>query len=108
MDKDKLIKNEQIIRDQNIVGSRALKKFFHYRNDFMNKPIKFMCECSDLSCKEPVIATIKEYEKLHKRKDYFMIVKGHKTPQIDKTIEIKDGFELVEKPDLASWAPFLC
>lgn len=102
MDKDKLIQNEQIVRDQNRAGSNALKKFFHYRNDFLNKPIKFMCECSDLSCKEPVIATIKEYEKLHRRNNYFMIIKGHKTPQVDKTVERKSNFELVEKPDLAS------
>ncbi len=102
MDKDKLIRNEQIIRDQNRNGSTALKKFFRNRNDFINKPIKFMCECSDLNCREPVIATIKEYEKLHKRNDYFMIIKGHKTPLVDKTVEIKSNFELVEKPDLAS------
>lgn len=101
MNKDKLIKNEQIARAQNKAGSSALIKFFgEKKKTIINKPIKFICECSDINCTEPVIVSIDEYRKLHKRNNQFLIVKGHRNPHVDRVVEKKGPAELVEKPDL--------
>lgn len=100
MDRKKLIKNEQIVRDRNRTFSAMLKKYFGNRRALRNTPIDFVCECSDLNCQEPVTATLAEYEELHKRNDRFLIVKGHKSPTVEKTVETRGDFELVEKPDL--------
>jgi len=99
MDRKKLIQNEQIIRNQNRAYSTALKKYFGNKKA-KNTPIDFVCECSDLNCEEPVTATIAEYEELHSQNNRFLIVKGHKSPSVEKTVQIKGDVELVEKPDL--------
>jgi len=102
MNKDKLVKNEQIIRNRNRGASSALKKYFGHKKEVINAPIEFVCECSDMECMEPVIVSIAEYEKIHKRDDRFLIVKGHKAPKIEKIVKDKGHFEVVEKPSLAA------
>lgn len=102
MDKSKLIKNEQIIRDQNRAFGKALKKYFGGKHDGANTPIEFVCECSDLTCMEPIAIPLSEYEELHKRNNRFLIVKGHKSPAVERTVEDKGKHELVEKPDLVA------
>ena len=101
MDKSKLIKNELIARKRNRTVGAALKKYFGGDKEIMNTPLEFVCECSDLCCQEPIKVTIAEYERLHKRNDRFLIVKGHTAPTVEKTIDTKGKLELVEKRDLA-------
>lgn len=102
MNKDKLIKNEKIIRDRNRSAGAALKKYFRGSKEIINTPIEFVCECSDMECQEPIFVSISEYEELHKRNDRFLIVKGHKIPQIEKTVKTDGSLELVEKPSVAA------
>jgi hypothetical protein len=102
MNKNKLIKNEQIVRNRNRTVSTALKKYFGGAKEIVDSPLEFVCECSDITCEEPIKVTITEYEKLHQRNDRFLIVKGHKSPTVEKTIDVKGKLELVEKPDLAA------
>jgi len=100
MDREKLIKNEQIARSQNRTFRTALKKYFSGGKGIMHTPVEFVCECSDLNCQKRIAVTISEYEKLHKRNDRFLIVNGHKSPTVEKTIERKGKLELVQKSDL--------
>lgn len=102
MDKNKLIKNEQIVRNRNRTVGTALKKYFGGTKEVTETPIEFICECSDIKCEEPIMVTITEYEKMHKRNNRFLIVKGHKSPSVDRTVEDKGKLELVEKPELAA------
>jgi hypothetical protein len=102
MHSNKLIRNEQIIRNRNRTVSQALKKYFGGDKGITDAPLEFICECSDIKCQEPITVTITEYEKLHKRNDRFLIIKGHKSPSVEKTVEVRGKLELVEKPDLAA------
>jgi hypothetical protein len=102
MNKDKLIKNEQIFRDRNKSISSALQRYFGGQKNVADAPLEFVCECSDPDCTDPIIVTISEYEKLHKRNDRFLIVKGHKSPEVEKTVKNIGKLELVEKPELAA------
>lgn len=102
MNRDKLIKNEQLIRDRNRHVGTTLKKYLSGEKGSLHVPIEFICECSDINCKETVRVSIAEYERLHKRNDRFLIVKGHKTPHIESTVDKKGELELVEKPDVAA------
>ena len=102
MNREKLIKNEQLIRDRNRVVGNALKKYFGGTKEITQTPLEFICECSSLDCKEPIVVTIEEYEKLHERNDRFLLVKGHAAPKVEKIIKRKGNLELVEKPDLAA------
>lgn len=100
MNRDKLIKNEQVVRNRNRTFGAALKRYFGGKDEITQTPLEFVCECSDIKCEEPIKVSIEEYEKLHKRRNRFLVVKGHKLPQIEKTVVKKGNMELVEKPDL--------
>lgn len=94
---DRLIKNEQIIRDKNVAASKGIKKYFQYRKSIKNSPIAFVCECSKLDCNEHVSISISSYEQLHKRGDYFTIYPGHDVPKIEKIVAKQSDFDVVEK-----------
>lgn len=64
-------------------------------------PIEFVCECSALDCTETVKMTIQAYEKIHKRKDRFVLAKGHEIQSIEKVSLGLDKYNIVEKVELA-------
>ena len=57
----------------------------------------FFCECSDLHCKERVELTPAEYERVHKNPAYFIVLKGHELLTIERVVEKRDGYSVVEK-----------
>jgi len=101
MNNEKMIKNEQLVRNKNRSVGTALKRYFGGNKEIINTPLEFVCECSDINCKQIIKISIAEYEKLHRRNDRFLIVKGHKTHQIEKTVSSKGRLELIEKPGVA-------
>jgi hypothetical protein len=42
-----------------------------------DKSIHFLCECSDEKCIDRITIKLGEYRKIHKNRNYFMIVPGH-------------------------------
>jgi hypothetical protein len=98
--KDRLIKNEQIIRDKNMASSIGIRKFYRNKKEVTEAPLEFLCECSDLDCPAHVVMSIREYERLHKQQNRFVIAKGHKSPSVEKTVERIGTLEIVEKPTL--------
>lgn len=99
---DRLIHNEQLLRDKNTHAKDGLKKYFRRDKAVRTTPIEFACECSDLECHEQIKASIDTYEKLHKRRDHFIISKGHETPKIEKIVASNAEFDVVEKPKLTN------
>jgi hypothetical protein len=100
--KERLIRNEKILRAQNTATSKGIKKYFHNNAAIKNAPVSFVCECSRLDCKEYITASINTYEKLHQRKDYFTIRHGHGMPSIEKLVAEEEDFDVVEKFALSS------
>ena len=102
MNREKLIRNEQIARDQNRAAGKALKRYFGRNKEIINTPIDFVCECSDMKCQQTVTVSISEYDEIHKRNDRFLVVPGHKTPHIEKSVKKTRNLEVVEKPTLSA------
>jgi hypothetical protein len=100
--KAKLIKNEQIIRNRNKGAVNAIKQYFYGRKNLAGSELELTCECSDPSCGKRIKITISEYEKIHRRNDRFIILKGHQSPAVEKIVASKSNFTTVEKPQLAA------
>ncbi len=98
---EKLAKNEQLIRDRNQHAAVAIKKYYGHEKGLEDQLLEFVCECSNLKCVFKVTMSIKEYEKIHKRKDRFVLAKGHENLKIEKITDSNDNFEIVEKLILA-------
>ena len=65
------------------------------KND--NLPLRFYCECSDENCRQRILLKPSEYNKLHKRRNRFVILPGHETSRIEKVVQKADKYYIVEK-----------
>lgn len=89
----RLIENEIVFRARNMAV-----------NDFVSKDerhegarLDFYCECSYMECRERIRLTPEEYEKLHGNKKQFIVLDGHELLSIEKIIEKRDGYNVIEK-----------
>lgn len=97
--------NEVVFRKYNESiqhGLTALKQVAKEDNqedlvDIDDTPLHFYCECSDENCHQRILLTPDAYEKLHKERDYFIVIPGHETKSIEKTVARTSAFAVVKK-----------
>lgn len=65
---------------------------------------EFICECDDPRCTERVQATIGEYEKVRSDGARFLLAPGHGDSSIEKLVERRPQFMVVEKVHAAARA----
>ena len=60
--------------------------------------VPFICECSDPECRETVMLSIADYERVRDHPTWFLLVAGHEEPEADheRIIEAEQGYALVE------------
>jgi len=58
---------------------------------------EFICECGDPQCTERVEATIDDYEEVRADGARFLLTPGHGDGTIERVVEKRDGFHIVEK-----------
>lgn|GEM_PF-3555099 len=98
---NRLVRNEQIIRNRNTEVKKDLKKRFLGTKRAKLTPVNFVCECSALDCEATVTLTIQAYEKIHQRKDRFVLAKGHEIESIESVSADLGRYDIVEKAELA-------
>lgn len=57
----------------------------------------FICECGDPRCTERVEATLEEYEHVRADGARFLLATGHSDGSIERVVERRDSFVVVEK-----------
>lgn len=62
-----------------------------------NKKLRFYCECSNMDCRSRIQITAKEYDAVHSNKKRFIIRPGHDIPEIEKIINNKVTYVVIEK-----------
>lgn len=97
LSQNRLVRNEQVIRNHNVSLENAIVKFAQNDPSVKKAPVSFLCECSVSSCKKKINISIEHYHKIHRRKDYFMVKPGHAIPSLEKTIVKDKELEIVEK-----------
>jgi hypothetical protein len=58
---------------------------------------QFVCECADPNCTHRVEASLDEYEDVRADGATFMLVPGHADTDIERVVEDRGGFHVVEK-----------
>jgi len=58
---------------------------------------QFVCECADPNCIHRVEATLNEYEAVREDGATFMLAPGHAHDDIERVVEDRGGFHIVEK-----------
>jgi hypothetical protein len=59
--------------------------------------LHFKCECSDESCSERITMTLKRYQQIHKKRDYFIVRLNHEVDAIEKVIKSTTKYSIVKK-----------
>jgi hypothetical protein len=60
-----------------------------------------VCECTDVGCIEPVVATGSDYRRVRASEARFLLVPGHEREQAERVVERHEKFVVVEQVDLA-------
>ncbi len=84
--------------------NEKLKSYVNDRVDDINDlfdettPVSdWICECSDADCTAPVTATSSDYDRIREHPRRFMILPGHRDAQVERLVEDRGAFLVVEK-----------
>ena len=59
----------------------------------------FVCECASATCFEQLPLSLKDYTSVRSDARWFVVVPGHELPTIERVIERRAGYLVVEKTD---------
>jgi len=57
----------------------------------------FVCECADPSCSARLTLPLREYEAVRAYPDRFLLVVGHQSPEVERVVEDRGAYLVVEK-----------
>jgi hypothetical protein len=86
----RLAHNEELFREINEARDEA-----HPGPGAQN--LAFVCECSDRDCSERIVLSASEYERIRESPHRFIVVRGHEIPEIERIVEERGAFDIVEK-----------
>ena len=88
---ERAARNEEVFRGVNerIAGGGTLHG--------VASPMPFHCECDRERCFESVRILPREYRAIAEERYRFVIVPGHEDPRIERVVEVRDGYSVVEK-----------
>jgi len=93
----RLGENEALYRDVNEQIAEVAAHLF----DEGDEPItfRFVCECCSLTCVEQVALSLDDYRSVRSQGSWFVVVPGHELPAIERVVELREQYLVVEKTD---------
>jgi hypothetical protein len=61
--------------------------------------VGFRCECATLGCNDVVELSLPDYEQIRAHPRRFVVRPGHEREEIEKIVETRSGYLVVEKTD---------
>ena len=90
-------KNEALLRE---VNDRIEEVGEHLRVRPAHDRLDFRCECGQQDCDALVSLTVAEYQHVRADNDRFAVLPGHENPEIERVVERRDQYVVVDKlPD---------
>jgi hypothetical protein len=89
-DKVKRARTEALFRDVNERIAESAQRF-------AADSTEFVCECADADCTSRLEATLDEYEGVRSDGATFMLAPGHEHKDIERVVEKRGRFNVVEK-----------
>jgi hypothetical protein len=81
-------RNEQVLRMSKTVLDSEARTLL---------PLNFLCECSDMDCREELVLTADQYVAMRKSPSQFIVKAGHESPDIEKVVRSLHSYDVVEK-----------
>jgi hypothetical protein len=83
-----------------IAPARAVENVFRQINESflkLDNP-RFVCECSDTSCTDPIDVRAETMSSLHDNRDLYVVKPSHINTDLEVLVESHDEFAIVRKP----------
>lgn len=93
---ERLARNEALFREVNESIEQVAAGF-----GGSNHQYRFVCECSDIECREQVALTLAEYEWVRADPARFVLAPGHELHPIETVVDREPDHVIVEKQGLA-------
>jgi hypothetical protein len=90
VDEPRVRKNQYVFREVNQRIAEITR-----RHD--ERSSGFLCECGRPGCGSIVDLGLVEYEATREREDLFIVAPGHCVEGVDRLIEARDGYEVIEQ-----------
>jgi hypothetical protein len=93
----RIVRNEIAFRAAN----ETLRTVFSDREAEPLDVYPFLCECGDRECTQVVEIPLEVYAEIREHPARFLISSGHKQLASETIVDVRDGFEVVEKAGAA-------
>ena len=90
----RLARNEVLYREANERVAEVVEQF---PEGEAQSRVEFICECGAADCREPITATLAEYEAIRAEPTHFAVLPGHELPEIERIVERHSAYLVVEK-----------
>ena len=89
-------------REERAARNEAVFREVNERVEEINETLgaqdgSFLCECGDSSCAARLRLSHIEYEDVRAHGDRFVLLRGHEDVEIERVVEERDGYVVVEK-----------
>ena len=84
----KILNEERLDR---VINSRRKERRSHHAE------MAFHCECDDQGCLETILLSTEEYERVHSKTKYFIVIPGHVRLDLEEIITSFSNYVLVGK-----------
>jgi hypothetical protein len=61
------------------------------------EPMRFMCECAEGGCIDPIPVSLDEYRRVRDRARRFIVAPEHNAPELEQVVERHPSYWVVEK-----------
>ena len=90
---ERIAKNEALLRATN----REMERADQAEGATLGELIEVLCECGRQGCGGVITMTVVEYDGAHSQADRFVVLRGHENTEIEKVVEERAGYLVVDK-----------
>jgi len=91
--RERIAKNETVFRAAN----REIERADQEEGAGPDELIEVLCECGRQGCRGVISLTIADYDGVHSQADRFVVLPGHESPEIEKVVEERAGYVVIDK-----------
>jgi hypothetical protein len=90
---ERIAKNEEVFRAAN----REIEHAEQEQGAAADGVLEIICECGRDSCSGVIALTVSEFDAVHSQKDRFAILQGHQSENIERVVDDRGDYLVVDK-----------
>jgi len=93
----RLRRNEELMEQLNRRIERTLGEIRDEEDEDADAPIAFLCECSQLDCRDRIHMAPSRFDRIHRDPDLFIVIPGHEILEVERVVDQEGDALIVRK-----------